>query len=180
MITSALGREGLRVLEGDSALLDVARDVSHIMREAGVRGAISGGVAVVLHGYVRTTMDVDVFVPERTEVRAEALRVAGYRYQRASREFLKHHVSVHFVLAQQGMAAPRRRTEINGITTVSLADLINMKLRSGTKSVLRAIDIADVIGLIRRRRLTGAFAAKIDKPLRAEFRKPARAVAAGN
>jgi hypothetical protein len=43
--------------------------------------------------------------------------------------------------------------------------------------VLRAIDIADVIGLIRANHLTGEFAAKLARPLRAEFRKLAKAVA---
>ena len=55
--------------------------------------------------------------------------------------------------------------------TVSLADLISMKLRSGTRSVLRAKDLGDVIGLIRHHRLTGDFAAQIDPSLRAEFRR---------
>jgi hypothetical protein len=40
----------------------------------------------------------------------------------------------------------------------------------------RAIDIADVIGLIRANKLTGQFAAKLQKSLRAEFRKLVKAV----
>jgi hypothetical protein len=176
MISAALRREAWRLLKGDSAILDVARDVSRILRDTGVPGAVIGGVAVVLHGYVRTTIDVDVFVPDRADDFASAMRAAGYRFRRARKEFVKHGVPVHLVFTDQIGAAPRRLTEIDGVATVSLADLINMKLYSGTRSVLRAIDLADVIGLIRNRRLTGAFAARIDKPVRAEFRKLVRAV----
>jgi hypothetical protein len=66
--------------------------------------------------------------------------------------------------------------EIEGITTVSLADLIEMKLRSGTENLLRAQDLADVIGLIRRHQLSGEFARHLSKELRPEFRKLARAI----
>lgn len=179
MISAALKREAWRLLEGDSAILDVARDVSRILREADIRGAVIGGVAVVLHGYVRTTVDVDVFTPGPPEALAAALRTGGYRFRRAAREFVRGAVPVHLVLADQLGPPPKRLAEIDGVTTVSLADLINIKLRSGTRSVLRAIDLADVIGLIRCNRLSGAFAAKVDRPLRPEFRKLARAVARG-
>ena len=42
---------------------------------------------------------------------------------------------------------------------------------------MRAIDLADVIGLIRARRLNATFASKIAKELRPDFRRLARAVA---
>lgn len=51
-----------------------------------------------------------------------------------------------------------------------------MKLRSGTTNLLRAQDLADVIGLARHHRLTGEFAARLDKSLRPAFRKIARAL----
>jgi len=51
-----------------------------------------------------------------------------------------------------------------------------MKLSLGTRDPLRAIDLADVIGLIRCRRLTPAFAAKIPAALRPDFRKLAKAI----
>ena len=54
-----------------------------------------------------------------------------------------------------------------------------MKLHSGLSNMLRAQDMADVIGLIRSHHLGSEFAAKLDKPVRSEFRKLARAVAKG-
>lgn len=176
MVDIALRNEALAMLHGESKILDVAREVSGVLRSAEIPGAIIGGVAVVLHGYVRTTLDVDVWTPEPAERLAEALKDAGFVWNRSRREFAIAGVPVHLVLTDQTGREPARRREIDGITTVSLADLINLKLRSGTKSVLRAIDLADVIGLIRANRLGSSFAVKIDKPLRAEFRKLVTAI----
>ena len=62
------------------------------------------------------------------------------------------------------------------MTTVGLEDLINMKLDSGRRDPLRAQDLADVIGLIRHHGLGADFARRLDKSLRPEFRKLAKAV----
>lgn len=71
---------------------------------------------------------------------------------------------------------PRKLIRVEDVTTVSLADLIQLKLHSGLSSPLRAQDIADVIGLIRRHKLRGDFAAKLDKSVGTEFRRLATAV----
>jgi hypothetical protein len=52
-----------------------------------------------------------------------------------------------------------------------------MKLRSGSSDPLRAQDLADVIGLIRRHRLDVGFARSVGKDLRPVFRKLARLIA---
>ena len=44
MNTGALRMEAWRVLEGESAVLDAARDVSRVLRESHIRGAVVGGV----------------------------------------------------------------------------------------------------------------------------------------
>lgn len=54
--------------------------------------------------------------------------------------------------------------------------MINMKLRSGSENMLRAQDLADVIGLIRHHRLSGEFARHLDKNLRPAFRKLIRMI----
>lgn len=169
--------EALRLLEGDSAILEVARAVSRILCDAGIDGAVIDGVATVLHGHVRTTMDVDLFVPPPAKAVGDLLKANGFRFEPAGKEFVRDGVPVHLVLEEQTGYAPATRTEIDGIVTIKLADLINLKLRSGTRSVTRAQDIADVIGLIRVHALTGAYASQIDKELRSEFRKLAEAVA---
>lgn len=71
---------------------------------------------------------------------------------------------------------PRCYEDREGILTVSLADLINMKLRSGTADPLRAQDLADVVNLIVANRLTGAFTPQIRQELRPRFRTLLRAL----
>ncbi|HZL36356.1 MAG TPA: hypothetical protein VFC78_13640 [Tepidisphaeraceae bacterium] len=85
-------------------------------------------------------------------------------------------VPVHLVTAEQVSIEPKKRVIIDGVRTVSLADLINLKLDSRSKNMLRAQDLADVIGLIRAHHLGGEFAPRVHKPLRSEFRRLARAV----
>lgn len=147
-----------------------------ILRENDVPGAVIGGVAVVLHGYVRTTKDVDVFVQQPLRTFKPILESAGAKFDRANRQFLLDDVPVHLVDEEMIQPPPKQTVLIEEIETVSLPDLINMKLRSGTKNLARAQDIADVVGLIRERKLTNTFAARIDKSLRAEFRKLVAAV----
>jgi len=164
------------MLDKRGALLDIAREVSHLMRAAGIPGVVIGGVAVVLHGYVRTTNDIDIFLQPPLEPLADLLTANGFTFDRGRREFVKLGVPVHLVLPEQIGALSTEAVEIEGITTVPLADLINMKLRSGSANLLRAQDLADVIGLIRHHRLSSAFARHLDKALRPAFRKLVRMI----
>lgn len=54
--------EALLILEKRGSILDIAREVSRLIRDSGVDGVVIGGVAVVLHGHVRTTKDIDIFL----------------------------------------------------------------------------------------------------------------------
>jgi hypothetical protein len=173
----ALRDEALLLLQKRGDILQTAREVTHVLRAEELEGAVIGGVAVVLHGYVRTTMDVDVFVSSNLQHVAAALQKHGFSYHRARREFRRHGVPVHLVTSDQTRTVPAETVEIDDVRTVSLADLIAMKLSSGTRDLLRVIDLADVIGLIGARRLTPAFAGKLPRPLRPDFRKLARMVA---
>lgn len=163
--------EALLMLDKRGALLDVAREVSHLMRAAGIPGVVIGGVAVVLHGYVRTTNDIDIVLQPPLEPLADLLTAHGFTFDRNRREFVKQGVPVQLVHPEQVGALSSEAIEIEGITTVALADLINMKLRSGSTNLLRAQDLADVIGLIRHHRLSSGFARHLDKALRPAFRK---------
>src|SRR5262245_61074696 len=166
--------EALLLLDKRGKVLDVAREVSRLMRMADIRGAVIGGIAVVLQGHVRTTKDVDIFVPPPLEPLADLLIAHGFLFDRKERAFIKHGVPVHLVLPEQVGSSLKETIEIDGVTTASLADLVEMKLRTGSTNLLRAQDLADVIGLIRHHQLTSAFARHLDKALRPAFRKLAR------
>ena len=60
---------------------------------------------------------------------------------------------------------------------MNLADLVNIRLRSGRDNILRARDLGDAVDLIRANRVTGEFTALIDSDLRADFRRILQAIA---
>ena len=173
---SNLREEALLLLDKRGSILDIAREVSQLMRNAGVSGVVIGGVAVVLHGHVRTTKDVDIFTSFELEPLANLLTANGFLFEKAERAFVKHGIAVHLVQPEHIQTPPTEPVEIDGITTVSLVDLINIKLRSGSENLLRAQDLADVIGLIRHHRLTNDFAKHIEKFLPSAFRKLVRMI----
>lgn len=146
------------------------------MRAANIPGAVIGGIAVVLHGHVRTTKDVDILAPAPLDPLADLLVAHGFLFDRKEKAFVKHGVPVHLVLPEQTGTSLEETVEIEGVTTAPLAVLIEMKLRTGSTNLLRAQDLADVIGLIRHHRLTGAFARRLNKSLRPAFRKLARMI----
>jgi hypothetical protein len=174
-----LRAEALLILDGRGAILDVAREVSEILRSERLEGAIIGGVAVVLHGHVRTTLDVDVYTP-RADRLAEVLEAHGFTFEKEQRQFVKSGVPVHMVTLEQLELPPQSREEREGILTVSLADLINIKLRTGTTDPRRAQDLADVIGLITSNQLGAEFTPQVRQELRAEFRSLVHAVERGD
>lgn len=168
--------EALLILDKRGAVLDIAREVSRLMRAAGLPGVVVGGVAVVLHGHVRTTKDIDIFLNPPRQPLADLLTNNGFSFDRVERAFVKQGVPVHLVLPEQVGSPPKEAIEIEGVTTVTLVDLIGMKLRSGSTNLLRAQDLADVIGLIRHHRLTSVFARHLHKTLRSPFRKLVRLI----
>jgi hypothetical protein len=167
------------MLDKRGAVLDTARTLSRLFHDHNLRGAVIGGVAVVLHGHVRTTRDVDILAHDSTDQFAEALRNAGATFDRAKKEFTVEGIPVHLVPKEMAKPGTGEPIEIEGITTVDLRDLINLKLTTGMQSVLRAQDIADVIGLIRANNLRATYAGQLHKSVRAEFRKLVKAVRSG-
>ncbi len=168
--------EALLMLDKRGAVMETARAVSRVLRAHKIRGAVIGGVAVVLHGHVRTTKDVDVLVQQPLERFRQILESEGFEFNASEREFMHEGVPVHLVPGDMAVPAPREMVELEGVLTISLVDLINLKLTSGMKNLARAQNIADVVGLIRERALTSALAAKLDQSVRGEFKKLVKAV----
>jgi hypothetical protein len=168
--------EALSMMDKRGAILDTAREVSAWLRDSDVKAPVIGGVAVVLHGHWRATRDIDVLAISPLEELADVLQSHGFLLDAARREFIRAGIPIHIVTPEQTGSPIRDLVEIDGVVTVSLPDLITMKLRSGTKNLLRAQDLADVIGLIRCHQLRGDFARQLDRPLRPTFRKLARAI----
>jgi hypothetical protein len=175
-LTPQLRDEALSLLQHRGAILDLARELSQLMRGEGIPGVIIGGIAVFLHGYERTTTDIDVFVDPPLTTLKDLLIANGFEFDEQRREFVKYGVPVQFVTRDLVTRPPRRTVEIDGIITVSLGDLIQMKLESGSKNILRAKDMGDVVELILRHDLGSEFARHLDKTLRPTYRKLIKAM----
>ncbi len=163
----------LGMFEQDSHLIDVARRVARI-----TGSPVLGGVAVFLHGYRRTTEDVDLFVTD-TDAAAKAIQDAGALWDKAARQHALEGVPVHLVTEQQTGSAPRSTVVIRGVKVVALPDLIAFKLHSGLGRVERAKDLADVVELIRCVPLDKAFASQLPARFRNDFKKLVEAVHPG-
>ncbi|MEM1211346.1 MAG: hypothetical protein AAGI68_03515 [Planctomycetota bacterium] len=169
MVTAA-GRMALDMLMGESKILEIAHEVSDAIASAGVTGGIVGGIAVFLHGYERTTTDIDVFVDDRERL-ADELKARQFVWSEARSQFEKDSVPVQILAPQDKLPfIPTRFGEVQGLATITLGDLVTMKLSTGTKFVHRAQDLADVVRLIESVPLDKAFVSRIAKPYRHEFK----------
>ena len=143
-----------------------------------VDAPVLGGIAVILHGHIRTTVDLDLYTPDRAVTDVE-LRAAGARWDAARREHLYDDVRIHTVTPDDAGHVVQRVSVIDGVRVVSLKDLIAIKLRTGLRHVHRAKDTVDVMELIRVVPLDKSFAPKLPKDLRAEFKRLVDVVRAG-
>lgn len=139
---------------------------------------VLGGIAVVLHGHLRTTTDLDLYTPDRV-VTDEQLRAAGAKWDVAHREHVYDDVRIHTVTPEDAGHVVARVSVIDGVRVVSLKDLIAIKMRTGLRHVHRGKDLVDVTELIARLKLDKSFVTKLPKDLRADFKRLVDAVRAG-
>src|SRR2546421_11109665 len=125
-----LRHEAMLMLEKRGAVMDTARAISRVLKDHHVRGAVICGVAVVLHGHIRTTKDVDVLIQQPLEPLRAVLESEGFEFDAARAEFTLAGVAVHLVPQEMLAAIPAEFIELEEITTVRLGDLISMKLHS--------------------------------------------------
>lgn len=160
------------------------RKITSKLAELGIPHAVAGGMALVAHGYDRTTVDVDVLLPADALPRVHAgLDGLGYLppYE-GSRDLrdTETGVRIEFLLAGQfpGDGKPKpvafpdpagASVVIDGIRYLALERLVELKLASGTTHPGRLKDLADVQELIRALRLDAGFAERIDASVRAKF-----------
>ena len=146
----------------------IAAQVCEALNRSGAKYLVIGGVACILHGYVRATTDVDVLI-ERTAANAarvlQALATVGYGFARewTAEEILKRPITVIgddpavdvFTVAwkvKYEQAVKRSSVvEVDGvpIPLIAIEDLIETK-RTG-----RALDAADIEALEEIARLRG-------------------------
>ncbi len=146
----------------------IAAQVCAALNATGSKYLVIGGIACVLHGYIRATTDVDILI-ERTAANAErvlaALSTVGYGFARewGAEEILRRPITVIgddpavdvFTVAwsvkYEGAIAGSSVVDVDGvpIPLIGIDDLI------ATKQTGRPLDIADVEALEEIKRLRG-------------------------
>ena len=159
-------------------------EIARRLTELGIDYAVAGGMALVAHGYDRTTVDVDILVTERgLDAIHQSLGGLGYVPPFAGSRNLRDTstgVRIEFLVTGQfpGDGKPKAvafpdpaavAEEIDGIRYVNLAALVELKLASGMTNPGRLRDLADVQELIRTLRLPVEFGDRLDSSVRSKF-----------
>jgi hypothetical protein len=147
-------------------VVQTARTVAAVLAQHDIPHLIVGGIAVQEHGYPRTTIDVDIVVPDVLEaiewltvdLAGPFARVKGCDDRLEDR---RNGVMVDLLPAgcvvKRGckvpLPQPAKATE--ALQVISLEELVSLKLDSAAGSPLRRHkDKTDVIELITRRKLS--------------------------
>lgn len=181
--TAALGLASEFFLR-DDPVFRTLRAMTAKLEELGIPYAVAGGMALVAHGYDRTTSDVDILVtPEGlTQIHA-ALDGLGYLPPFEGSKHLRDgttKVRIEFLTTGgfPGDGKPKpvafpdpaeAAVQIEGIRYLRLDKLIELKLASGMTNPGRLKDLADVQELIRALNLPRSFSDDLDSYTRAKF-----------
>ncbi len=164
-----------RAMRPDLPLVDQGLTaLRRLLAEAGVVHALVGGVAVVHHGYVRATRDLDLLLARADVERLEPL-LARHGFERAAANRLRHLASgVDVDLLFAGEPRPRPGVppypspldlgrSAREPDVVDLPGLLELKLIAA-----RHQDLADVVALVKR--LDEAGYLEVESRLRLELR----------
>ena len=184
--------EGLRFFMGEGILNETLRRVAGDLEDCGIDYSVIGAVALNQHGYRRFTEDIDLLLTkEGLEKFISQLIGKGYRpaFEGATRKFrtTAENVTVEIITSDEfpgdGKPKPVRfpnpnenKVEIDGIKTLSLEKLIELKLASGMTAPHRLKDLADVQELVKVKNLTADFAEKLNPFVREKFLELQKAV----
>ncbi len=185
--------EGLRFFMGQGMLNETLRRVVKDLENHEISYNVIGAVALNNYGYRRFTEDIDLLLTrEGLEKFRNELVGRGYRpaFESATRKFrtTRENVTIEIITAGEfpGDGKPKpvefpnpneSQTEIDGIKTVSLEKLIELKLASGMTAPHRLKDLADVQELVKIKELTSDFAEKLNHFVREKFLELQKAVA---
>jgi hypothetical protein len=161
------------------------RKITRRLDELKIPYAVAGGMALVAHGYQRTTKDVDiVLTAQGLDLAHRALDGLGYVPPFKGSKHLRDtdtSVRIEFLITGQfpGDGKPKpvafpdpaeAAVELDeGIKYVRLPTLTELKLASGMTNAGRLKDLADVQELIRELRLPREFGEQLNAYVRDKF-----------
>jgi len=167
------------------------RAITVRLNELGIPYAVLGGMALVAHGYTRTTVDVDILLTPEGHAKARGeLDGLGYLPAFKNSKNLRDAttgVRIEFLITGQfpGDGKPKpiafpdpatAAVSIDGINYLRLETLIELKLASGMTNPGRLKDLADVQELIRLLKLGQDFEASLNPYVQAKFAELRQAV----
>ncbi len=185
-------QEGLRFFMGEGILNETLRRVTKDLENHQIDYSVIGAVALNQHGYRRFTEDIDLLMTkEGLEKFRDELIGKGYRpaFKGATKKFrtTQENVTVEIIMSGEfpGDGKPKpvvfpdpseSQTEIDGVKTLTLEKLIELKLASGMTAPHRLKDLADVQELVKVKNLTAEFAKKLNPFVREKFLELQKAV----
>lgn len=177
--------EGLKFFAGKGMVNNALTEIVQRLNQLGIDYAVIGAVALNQYGYRRFTEDIDLLLTKEGLERFQNELVGlGYRpaFEGSRKQFRSttENVRVEIVTAGEypGDGKPKSvrfpkpadtAIEIDGIKTIALERLIELKLASGISAPHRLKDLADVQEMIKVRALPAEFAAKLDSSVREKF-----------
>jgi len=190
---SAAFNEGLKFFAGKGMVNNALTQIVRRLNELGIDYAVIGAVALNQYGYRRFTEDIDLLLTSDGLERFQKELVGlGYRpaFEGSRRQFrsTEENVRVEIVTAGEYPGDGRPKpvkfpnpsdavSEIEGIKTITLEKLVELKLASGMSAPHRLKDLADVQELIKVRALGSDLADKLDPSVREKYLELYRAVA---
>jgi hypothetical protein len=175
-----------RFFMGDADVQRALLALAEALDRDGIPYAIGGAMALNAYGYERVTKDVDVIL--------SADGLAAFKHAHLGRGYVEkfpgsrgmrdtaHNVAIDVLIAGEypGDGRPKpiafpdpARVAIRdgGVALVPLDTLIELKLASGMTAPHRLRDLADVLELVRIRRLPLDLADALDPYVRAKYRE---------
>jgi hypothetical protein len=181
---------------GTGPIHETMRRLARRLSDEHIDYAVAGGMALLLHGYRRETVDVDFLLTSQgRDLMASALEGRGYlpMFPGARKRFRDTETGVEIDLIitgeYPGNGKPKpvhfpdpgeASIEVDGIRILSLEKLIELKLASGMTAPHRLRDLADVQELIKVKSLGPDFANHLDPYVREKYLELWHAVRQGD
>lgn len=177
-------REVARFFMQSDPVFETLRGITQKLASLNVPYAVIGGMALVAHGYRRTTEDVDILVTKEglDKVHKSVVGLGYVPLFESSRNLRDSTtgVRVEFVVTGQFPGDGKEKpvsfpspedvaVELDHIRYARLTTLVELKLASGMTNAGRLRDLADVQELIRVLKLSKSFAEQLNPYVRKKF-----------
>lgn len=184
--------EGLNFFMGKGLLNNVLRRIAEDLDEHGIDYLVIGAIALNQYGYRRFTEDIDLLLTkEGLQKFRDELVGLGYRpaFEGSTKTFRtsQENVPIEIITNNEypGDGLPKavrfpnpdeHFVIIDGVKTITLEKLLELKLASGITAPDRLKDLADVQEMIKAKSLDASFAEKLDASVRDKFLELHKAV----